>query len=116
MQPMDQWNRISKEERRYDTILCGLPEIERRNGKGCISASEYKSNVRPVSWMPIVLMFGFKLWLLASKMEETDKVKTAFTCRQFQFKVMYFGSCSAPATFKRLMETVLAGLNWEICF
>ena len=28
---------------------------------------------------------------------------------------MPLGFCSAPATFQRLMETVLAGKQWEIC-
>ena len=46
-----------------------------------------------------------------------DREKTAFASRRglYEFKVMPFGLCNAPATFEKLMETVLAGFNWKIC-
>ncbi|GFX64608.1 hypothetical protein TNCV_1671441 [Trichonephila clavipes] len=46
-----------------------------------------------------------------------DREKTAFTSGQglWRFKVMPFGLCNAPATFERLMETVLKGLTFEAC-
>ena len=49
--------------------------------------------------------------------EGNDKAKTAFITRKglFQFRVLPFGLCNAPATFERLMEAVLAGLQWDIC-
>ena len=51
------------------------------------------------------------------EMEPEDKPKTAFVTKRglFQFTVMPFGLCNAPATFERLMETVLNGLQWEVC-
>ena len=51
------------------------------------------------------------------EVDEADRAKTAFVSRRglFEFKTMPFGLCNAPATFERLMETVLAGLNWQIC-
>lgn len=51
------------------------------------------------------------------EMDEADKQKTAFVTRNglFQFSVMPFGLCNSPATFERLMETVLAGLHFKIC-
>ena len=51
------------------------------------------------------------------EMDETDKEKTAFCTTEglFQFRVMPFGLCNAPATFQRLMDLVLAGLQWSQC-
>ena len=45
-------------------------------------------------------------------MDDGDKEKTAFSIGSglWQFTVMPFGLCNAPATFERLMEQVLSGL------
>ena len=50
-------------------------------------------------------------------MEPDDADKTAFICRegQFKFKTMPFGLCNAGATFQRLMDMVMAGLAFDIC-
>ena len=50
-------------------------------------------------------------------MDQADKEKTAFVCKEdlFQFNLMPFGLTNAPSTFERLMETVLAGLQYQIC-
>ena len=51
------------------------------------------------------------------EMASADREKTAFCTQQglFEFNVMPFGLCNAPATFQHLMDCVLAGLQWSGC-
>ena len=51
------------------------------------------------------------------EMAEGDRQKTALCTTEglFELKVMPFGRCNAPATFQRLMDLVLAGLQWSCC-
>src|SRR5690606_5336831 len=50
-------------------------------------------------------------------MHPDDKEKTAFITPDglYHFNVMTFGLSNAPATFERLMDSVLRGLKWQIC-
>ena len=51
------------------------------------------------------------------EMAEKDKEKRAFSMGSalYQFNVMPFGLCNAPATFERLIERVLVGLPCKYC-
>ena len=52
---------------------------------------------------------------VAMKPEDADK--TAFICKegQFKFTTMPFGLCNAGATFQQQMDMLMAGLAYEVC-
>ena len=54
---------------------------------------------------------------LASRGRQEDRPKTAFCTTEglYQFQVMPFSLCNAPATFQRLMDLALSGLQWSQC-
>ena len=54
-------------------------------------------------------------WQVA--MSPDVKRKAAFVTNEglFQFRVMPFGLCNAPATFERLMDRILCGMRWSRC-
>jgi hypothetical protein len=49
------------------------------------------------------------------EMQSEDAAKTAFSTHLglYEWKVMPMGLCNAPGTFQRLMDLVMAGLNWH---
>ena len=51
------------------------------------------------------------------EVEEGDREKTAFWTTEglYQFTVMPFGLCNAPASFQHLMALILTSLQWSQC-
>lgn len=51
------------------------------------------------------------------EVDERDREKTAFVTPDglYEFKALPFGLCCAPATFQRMMDSVLSGLKWQSC-
>ncbi|UYV73711.1 hypothetical protein LAZ67_11000464 [Cordylochernes scorpioides] len=67
--------------------------------------------------MGVVAPVTILLILLTGLVSESDREKTAFITPDglYQFKVMPFGLCNAPATFERMMDNLLKGLKWTTC-
>jgi len=59
------------------------------------------------------LAAGF--WQVPMDLETQEKTAFCTPPGLYEFRVMPFGLCNAPATFQRLMETVLAGLARDSC-
>ncbi|GFQ89354.1 retrovirus-related Pol polyprotein from transposon 297 [Trichonephila clavata] len=51
------------------------------------------------------------------EVDEADLEKTAFITPEglYEFNVMPFGLCNAPATFERMMDNLLRHIKWTMC-
>lgn len=80
-----------------------LPRID--DALDCLHGAKYFSSID--------LRTGY--WQIA--VDELDREKTAFVTPDglYQFKVMPFGLCNAPATFERMMDSLLHGFKWSTC-
>ncbi|GBM83446.1 Uncharacterized protein K02A2.6 [Araneus ventricosus] len=65
----------------------------------------------------IFSMMDLKSGYWQVELDDKDREKTAFVTPDglLEFKVMPFGLCNAPASFERMMDSVLRGLKWNIC-
>lgn len=90
-------NKITKKD------VYPLPRID--DALDCLHGSQYFSSID--------LRSGY--WQIS--VDEMDREKTAFVTPDglYQFKVMPFGLCNAPATFERMMDSLLRGLKWSTC-
>uniref|UniRef100_L7LYP4 RNA-directed DNA polymerase n=1 Tax=Rhipicephalus pulchellus TaxID=72859 RepID=L7LYP4_RHIPC len=80
-----------------------LPRID--DALDCLHGAAYFSSID--------LRSGY--WQIA--VDPMDREKTAFVTPDglYQFKVMPFGLCNAPATFERMMDSLLHGFKWSTC-
>lgn len=90
-------NKITKKD------VYPLPRID--DALDCLYGATYFSTID--------LRSGY--WQIA--VDEMDREKTAFVTPDglYHFKVMPFGLCNAPATFERMMDSLLQGFKWSIC-
>ena len=54
-------------------------------------------------------------WQVGMKPEDMEKTAFSSHLGLFQYNVMPFGLCNAPATFEAMMETLLSDLLWKKC-
>ena len=90
-------NRITKKD------VYPLPRID--NTLDCLKGATYFSTMD--------MQTGY--WQI--EVDEADREKTAFITPDglYEFKVMPFGLCNAPATFERMMDNLLRHLKWTTC-
>lgn len=91
-----------------------LNEVTRKDAYPLPRIDDALDSLHRACWFSTLdLASGY--WQL--EIDPDDRPKTAFITRQglFEFNVLSFGLCNAPSTFQRLMDVVLADLQWTTC-
>ena len=91
-----------------------LNDVTKKDAYPLPSTSQSLDSLSGCKWFSTVdLRSGYH----QLSMDPADADKTAFITRRgiFRFRTMPFGLCNAVATFQRLMDLVLSGLNLDIC-
>ena len=94
---------------RFCVDYCKLNEVTRKDSYPLPRSDDTIEALAGSEWFSTLdLKSGY--WQV--EMNDGDKEKTAFSVGSglWQFTVMPFGLCNAPATLERLMEQVLSGL------
>ncbi|GFW28092.1 retrovirus-related Pol polyprotein from transposon 297 [Trichonephila clavipes] len=96
-------------------------EVQKMLDEGIVQPSEspWSSPVVLVRKRRCQVLFfhGFRSGYWQIEIDEADREKTAFITPEglYEFKVMPFGLCNAPATFERMMDNLLRHFKWTMC-
>ena len=99
---------------RFCIDYCKVNAVTRCDAYPLPRVDDTLNTLAGVKWFSMLDMVS-RYWQV--ELAEQDKKKTAF-CTQdglFEFNVLSFGLCNGPATFQRLTDLVLTGLQWSSC-
>ena len=111
-------NSVGDEEGRRSEVLCRLSPAERSHPKGRLyPLPRIDDTLEMLSESKLFSTLDLASGYWQVELTEEAREKTAFCTTEglYEFKVMPFGLCNAPATFQRLMDVVLSGLQWTSC-
>ena len=105
------------EERWVNQILCDYRKVNSVTRKDAYPLPRIDDTLDTLAGSQLFSTLDLISGYWQVEVDSKDREKTAFCTPLglFEFRVMPFGLCNAPATFQRLMDLVLAGLQWTSC-